>query len=66
MVTEQPKQPSFDIADHIFSVPDAAKHLGISRSYLYQLVEAQQLKLVKIGKRSMVKGGEIRRYIQSL
>jgi excisionase family DNA binding protein len=66
MSAEEAKQLSFDIIDHIFSVADAAAHLGISRSYLYELAEAKKIKIVKQGKRSMVKGGEIRRYINSL
>lgn len=66
MPAEEVKHLSFDIADHIFSVAEAAAHLGISKSYLYELAEAKKLKIVKQGKRSMVKGGEIRRYINSL
>jgi len=66
MLATEPKALSFDIADHIFSVAEAAKHLGISKSYVYELVEAKKLKLVKQGKRSFVKGEEIRRFINSL
>jgi excisionase family DNA binding protein len=66
MSAEQAKILSFDIADHIFSVAEAATHLRISKSYLYELAEAKKIKITKQGKRSMVKGGEVRRYIQSL
>jgi excisionase family DNA binding protein len=66
MSADQAKQPSFDITDHIFSVTEAAAHLRISKSYLYELADAKKIKITKQGKRSMVKGGEVRRYIQSL
>ena len=59
-------ETKFDISDHVFSVAEAAAHLRISKSYLYELVEAKKIKLAKIGKRSMVKGTELRRYIHSL
>jgi excisionase family DNA binding protein len=66
MPAENTKELSFDIIDHIFSVAEAAAHLGISKSYFYELADAKKIAIVKQGKRSMVKGGEIRRYIQSL
>lgn len=56
----------FAIEDHIFSVEDAALHLRISKSYLYELVAAKKIKLVKIGKRSFVTGRELARYVKSL
>jgi excisionase family DNA binding protein len=66
MSAEQANQLSFDISDHLFSVSEAAAHLRISKSYLYELAEAKKIKITKQGKRSMVKGGEVRRYINSL
>jgi len=63
---EEAKQLSFDITDHIFSVAEAAVHLRISKSYLYELAEAKKIKITKQGKRSLVKGAELRRYINSL
>jgi excisionase family DNA binding protein len=66
MPADDVKQLSFDIADHIFTVEKGAKHLNLSKSYFYELVKAKKIKIVKIGKRTMVTGGEIRRYIQSL
>jgi excisionase family DNA binding protein len=66
MSAEHAKEVSFDITDHIFSVAEAAAHLGISKSYFYELADAEKIKIVKQGKRSMVKGGEIRRYIRAL
>ena len=63
---EQATKTSFDIVDHIFSVAEAAAHLRVSKSYLYELAEAHKIKIVKQGKRSMVKGTELRRYIRSL
>lgn len=65
-MNEQPKNTTVDIADYIFSVADAAAHLRISKSYLYELAKAKKIKIVKQGKRSMVKGTELRRYISSL
>ena len=65
-MNDQPNQISFDIADHIFSVAEAAAHLRVSKSYLYELVDAHKIKIIKQGKRSMVKGTELRRYMNSL
>jgi len=65
----EPKAPpsiQFDIEDHVFSVDDAATHLRISKSYLYELVAAKKLTLTKIGKRSIVKGAELARFVKSL
>ena len=46
----------FDLVDCQFSVPDAAKHLGISRSYLFELLAAKKLRAVKLGKRTLISG----------
>jgi len=59
-------QLQFNIEDHIFSVEDAATHVRVSKSFFYELVAAKKIKLVKQGKRSMVTGREIKRYINSL
>ncbi len=51
----------------LHSVPEACVLLGdIGRTLFYDLVAAGRLKLVKIGRRSFVADGELRRYAASL
>jgi excisionase family DNA binding protein len=66
MPAEDVKQVSFDIADHIFSVAEAAAHLRVSRSYVYELIGERKIRPVKLGKRTLIQGGELRRFMNSL
>ena len=50
---------------HVFSVSEAAEHLRISRSFLYRLFETGKIKPVKIGKRTIVTGAEIMRFLNA-
>ncbi len=51
----------------LYSIPEACALLGdIGRTLFYDIVAAGQLKLVKIGRRSFVTDGELRRYAASL
>lgn len=56
----------FDIADCIFGVDEASAHLGISRSYFYELVADKKIAICKIGKRTKIKGVELQRFMNSL
>lgn len=56
----------FDIADCQFTVNEAANHLRVSRAYLYQLIAARKIKPVKLGKRTLIQGGELRRFMHAL
>jgi excisionase family DNA binding protein len=63
-VSELPRQ--FDIADCVFTIPEAAAHLKISRAFIYRLIGNRKLKAVKIGARTIVHGAEIRRFMKTL
>jgi excisionase family DNA binding protein len=56
----------FDIVDCQFSIVDAARHLGISRSYLFALIAEKKISPVKLGKRTLIQGRELRRFMNSL
>ena len=56
----------YDLADCQFSIPDAAKHLGISRSYFYELIGTKTIRTVRLGKRVLIQGAELRRFMKSL
>jgi excisionase family DNA binding protein len=56
----------FDICDCQFTVKEAASHLKISRSFLYQLIRDKQIKTAKLGTRTIVPGVEVQRFVQAL
>jgi excisionase family DNA binding protein len=61
-----PENRQFDLADCQFSTAEAAAHLRVSRSYLYELISAKKIHPVKIGKRTLIQGRELRRYMDAL
>jgi excisionase family DNA binding protein len=57
----------FDIEDCQFTVDEAARHLRISKSFLYELIAQKKISSVKIGdKKTIIQGTEIRRFMRSL
>jgi excisionase family DNA binding protein len=46
-------------------VEEAAEHLGISRSYAWQLVGRGELGVVRIGRRTLVSQAELGRFIEA-
>lgn len=46
-----------------YSVSEACKALGISRSHLYEQVRRKRLRIVKIGSRTLVPASEIERLL---
>lgn len=56
----------FDITDCQFTITEAADHLRVSRSYLYELIGEKKIKPVKLGKRTLVQGTELRRFMRTL
>jgi excisionase family DNA binding protein len=56
----------FDIADCVFTVPEGAAHLRVSRSYFYELISAGKIKTTKLGKRTLVQGAELRRFMKEV
>jgi excisionase family DNA binding protein len=56
----------FRLEDCQFSIPEAARHLKVSRSYLYQLIGAKQIRVAKIGSRTIVPGAEVQRFVKAV
>ena len=50
----------------LHSLPDACGRLGIGRSKLYELIAAGDLKVIKIGRRSLIAESELHRYVTKL
>ena len=65
-VSVQTESRTFDLSDCQFTVAEAAAHLRVSRSYLYELISEKKIKPVKLGKRTLVQGAELRRFMQTL
>ncbi len=63
--TPQPAQPSPSAPPprQVWSVPDAAERLGVSRTTLYALIKDGELGSVTIGRRRFVAEEQIQRYI---
>ena len=57
---------TFDLADCQFTIPEAADHLRVSRSYLYELIAEKKIRPIKLGKRTLIQGPELRRFMKSL
>jgi excisionase family DNA binding protein len=60
---QQEATMSEDFPHRCFTVPEAAEHLRISRAMIYKLFKAEHLKPMKIGKRTIVSGEEIDRFL---
>ena len=56
----------FRIEDCQFSIVEAARHLKISRSYLYGLIRDKKIKRARLGGRTIIPGGEIKRFMADL
>jgi excisionase family DNA binding protein len=48
-----------DAPDRLLSVDEAAALLGIGRSMLYELVAAQRIRSIKVGRRRLIPSGAI-------
>lgn len=59
-------QRAFTLDDCNFTVAEAAQHLRISRGYFYKLVDAGKIKPVKCGRRTLIPGAELRRFMSAL
>ena len=66
MSEAQNESRQFDISDCQFTTAEAAAHLRVSRSHLYELIADKKIRPVKIGKRTIIQGAEIRRFMKSL
>jgi excisionase family DNA binding protein len=56
------KMPAPPIANQ---VNEACRRLGIARNLLYQLINAGQIKIIKIGKRTLIPETELVRFVES-
>ena len=49
-----------------YPVADAAAEIGSNRTAMYQAARAGKLKILKVGRRSVVTDEELRRFVSSL
>jgi excisionase family DNA binding protein len=49
-----------------YSIKDSAAALGISRSKLYTMISAKEIRAVKIGSRTIITTDELKRFLSSL
>jgi len=64
-ISEQPRH-RFSLAETVFTTEEAAEYLRISRAGLYRLVTAKKITPTHIGDRTLFKGRELARYVDSL
>lgn len=57
---------AFDLSDCVFTVSEAADHLRVSRSYLYELIGEKKIKPSKLGKRTLIQGAELKRFLKAM
>lgn len=48
-----------------YSVPDAARTIGVSRATIWRLVAAGELQTFKLGARTLIKADELRAFVES-
>jgi len=58
--------PLFDLESTNFTVVEAAQHLRVSRSFLYKLIAAGSLHPMKMGARTIITGGELKRFMADI
>ena len=47
----------------VYSIIDTGRQLGLSRSAMYELMQRGEIASLKIGRRRLIEGAEIRRFI---
>lgn len=55
-----------NVAPELLSVREACATLGIRKTTFFKLVSERRLKTVKLGRRTLVRAGEIDRFVKSL
>ena len=48
----------------VYTIPEVAQLLGISRSYAYELVKRNEIPILKLGKRRMIPKQYLEHWIQ--
>jgi len=61
--TPQAAKPTISPEAELVSVNDTLTILGIGRTKLYELLKANEIEIVKIGNRTMIKRASLRRFI---
>ena len=56
---------SFDL-DHLLSIAEAQRVLGVGRTTIYRLIGEGQLPAVKVGRRTLISESQVQHFIQSL
>jgi excisionase family DNA binding protein len=49
-----------------YSVEEACQAMGIGRSLFYEFVARSDIPAIKLGRRTLIKGEDLKRYIDSL
>ena len=55
--------PAADTPDQLLSINEAAAVIRVGRSLLYTLIADGEIKPIKVGRRTVIPAGEIRRYV---
>lgn len=50
--------------DTVYTVPEVAKQLKLSRSNLYKLVKTEQIPHIKIGKNSRIRHSDLMKWLE--
>jgi len=51
--------------DPCFTILEAAAHLRVSRAFLYKLIRSGDLRIIKMGTRSIIRGSELTRFLDA-
>lgn len=62
----EPKREPLPIPALSLSVEDAAKALGIGRTFVFQLIKEKKLKAVKAGRRTLIPVREVEAFLERL
>jgi excisionase family DNA binding protein len=54
--------PSVPLAHRI---PDACRRIGIGRTTIYELISAGELRVIKLGNRTLIPESELQRFIET-
>jgi excisionase family DNA binding protein len=63
---DRQRASNFALARLAYSPSEGAQVLGISRSKIYELIAAEDLKVIKLGSRTLVLHSELVRFVRSL
>ena len=66
MITPNNRKPTQPVERAAFSVKDMLVRYGVSRTKFYQLVESGDIRLTKLGHRSLIMAEDDRRFCERL